>query len=235
MRSPLTPSAKELPSFSALWDSRPLSGSVKVPVQHYASNSSHACYSSPIPSPFLPPISCHLGSQAPPSPTPSNNCYQQNGSASPPPFGCTYSSASLEPALARMHNNRPQCPHCSESFSTTYNLQAHIKSTHFDDRPFHCTKCPAKFSKSFNLKRHETLHSGQKPFQCAVCNARFTQRGHWRSHILAKHRKNEIQQIPKPVGCNSGEGAVQVVFVCGFCGDRFASRGGLEFHSVIHV
>ncbi|KAI9144713.1 hypothetical protein BKA69DRAFT_1013217, partial [Paraphysoderma sedebokerense] len=45
-------------------------------------------------------------------------------------------------------------------------------------RPFKCTfpSCSASFSRNHDLKRHETVHTGEKNHVCDECNRAFGRR-----------------------------------------------------------
>lgn len=46
--------------------------------------------------------------------------------------------------------------------------------THTGEKPFGCTLCPERFSRSDNLTVHHRTHMGEKPYVCSVCSKGFS-------------------------------------------------------------
>lgn len=58
-----------------------------------------------------------------------------------------------------------------------------------NNRKFKCKICSKRFGRSFSLKTHIIIHSGDKPFACPVegCSKRYSAKGNLVSHIKVKH------------------------------------------------
>ncbi|KAK0100404.1 hypothetical protein ONS96_007684 [Cadophora gregata f. sp. sojae] len=52
-------------------------------------------------------------------------------------------------------------------------------------KDFCCSRCPKRFSRSENLRRHLATHDSVGKYRCVVCDKHFT-----RSDLLKRHRKN---------------------------------------------
>ena len=51
--------------------------------------------------------------------------------------------------------NKLKCPHCSETYAQSHNLNRHIKHKHTDNNSFSCDQC----SKQFTRKRSSVKRS----------------------------------------------------------------------------
>ena len=47
---------------------------------------------------------------------------------------------------------------------------------------FQCQFCNKAFQTSFNVKKHERIHTGEKPYACEICGRRFSEKGNMKTH-----------------------------------------------------
>lgn len=70
-------------------------------------------------------------------------------------------------------------------------MQYHKLTEHFDEKPFSCDECGAKFAANSTLKNHLRLHTGDRPFMCKHCLMTFTQASALAYHTKKKHSEGE--------------------------------------------
>ncbi|KIO21345.1 hypothetical protein M407DRAFT_29063 [Tulasnella calospora MUT 4182] len=71
-------------------------------------------------------------------------------------------------------------PACGKTFSKLFQLRKH-EALHSFDRPFKCSRCPAAFARKYDFKRHEKSHN-TVVYRCGGCHRRFTRRDALRRH-----------------------------------------------------
>lgn len=97
----------------------------------------------------------------------------------PPPLPSETPQQQQQPATTKriIKEKLYQCQRCSKRFTRLYNLKSH-QNIHTKERPFACTfeNCSWKFARPHDLKRHMLLHTGEKPHGCPYCERRFPRR-----------------------------------------------------------
>lgn len=74
-------------------------------------------------------------------------------------------------------------------------MQYHKLTEHFDEKPFSCEECGAKFAANSTLKNHLRLHTGDRPFMCKHCLMTFTQASALAYHTKKKHSEGKTWGI----------------------------------------
>lgn len=76
-----------------------------------------------------------------------------------------------------------KCSLCTYSTSKSFNLKKHIW-IHTGEKPYKCCHCTKQFTQKSHLERHLRIHTGEKPYTCHVCFKHFSD-----SRNLSKHLK----------------------------------------------
>lgn len=63
----------------------------------------------------------------------------------------------------------------------------HKRTEHFEEKPFACEDCGAKFGANSSLKNHMRLHTGEKPYRCKHCDMSFSVAAALAYHTKKKH------------------------------------------------
>lgn len=80
------------------------------------------------------------------------------------------SKAGLQNHIETIHEViRYPCPHCSKLYSTTYDLNYHLK-THTGEGLHECPVCSKQFMTAYLLKRHKGIHEEPNPEDIRVCD-----------------------------------------------------------------
>lgn len=78
---------------------------------------------------------------------------------------------------------------------TFLGMQYHKLTEHFDEKPFSCEECGAKFAANSTLKNHLRLHTGDRPFMCKHCLMTFTQASALAYHTKKKHSEGKAWRV----------------------------------------
>ncbi|KAJ9585794.1 hypothetical protein L9F63_002431 [Diploptera punctata] len=112
-------------------------------------------------------------------------------------------------------NNLPFiCDKCPKRFAKRIDLRRH-ESVHNQQRGFECPICEKWFPNKTSFGRHERTHTGERPFSCEHCGKSFSQ-----GAILARHVMTHTGMKP---------------FKCDVCNKGFTQREGLRVHIRQHT
>ncbi|KAM8927988.1 zinc finger and BTB domain-containing protein 40 isoform 2-T2 [Pelodytes ibericus] len=131
------------------------------------------------------------------------------------------------------------CDICGKEFAHPSGLQYHKRTEHFEEKPFSCKECGAKFAANSTLKNHQRLHTGEKPFVCKHCHMTFTQAAALSYHTKKKHSEGKMYvcqycdavfaqsiELTRHVRTHTGDKP----YVCRECGKGFSQANGLSIH-----
>ncbi|KAK2503729.1 hypothetical protein MC885_006864 [Smutsia gigantea] len=153
-----------------------------------------------------------------------------------------------EPSVPKKKKKRlpVMCDLCGREFAHASGMQYHKLTEHFDEKPFSCEECGAKFAANSTLKNHLRLHTGDRPFMCKHCLMTFTQ-----ASALAYHtKKKHSEDIEDPYDCKKCRMSFPTLqdhrkhihevhskeyHPCPTCGKIFSAPSMLERHMVTHV
>ena len=121
--------------------------------------------------------------------------------------------------------------------STSSNIQSG-----FTEGPHTCEQCGKTFARSWHLKRHFFIHTGERPFICVYCGEGFATGYDLKLH----HRKHTGESSSPFMRCPemSSNGELrsnmkwhtdEQPFECSLCGECFSHNCDLKAHSCTHV
>uniref|UniRef100_A0A672Y884 Zinc finger and BTB domain containing 40 n=1 Tax=Sphaeramia orbicularis TaxID=375764 RepID=A0A672Y884_9TELE len=131
------------------------------------------------------------------------------------------------------------CDLCGRTFAHPSGMMYHMRTEHFEEKPFACEECGAKFGANSSLKNHMRLHTGEKPYHCKHCDMGFSVAAALAYHTKKKHSEGKMYvcQYCKAVFAQSIELTRHVrthtgdrPYVCRECGKGYSQASGLTVH-----
>nr|XP_046237521.1 zinc finger and BTB domain-containing protein 40 [Scatophagus argus] len=131
------------------------------------------------------------------------------------------------------------CDLCGRNFAHPSGMIYHKRTEHFEEKPFACEDCGAKFGANSSLKNHMRLHTGEKPYHCKHCDMSFSVAAALAYHTKKKHSEGKMYvcQYCKAVFAQSIELTRHVrthtgdrPYVCRECGKGYSQASGLTVH-----
>ncbi|XP_022062098.2 zinc finger and BTB domain-containing protein 40 isoform X1 [Acanthochromis polyacanthus] len=151
----------------------------------------------------------------------------------------------LQRHRAEVHRNtgrvkkKVACDLCGRTFAHPSGMIYHKRTEHFEEKPFACEECGAKFGANSSLKNHMRLHTGEKPYRCKHCDMSFSVAAALAYHTKKKHSEGKMYvcQYCKAVFAQSIELTRHVrthtgdrPYVCRECGKGYSQASGLTVH-----
>ena len=110
--------------------------------------------------------------------------------------------SNLPPGAVRGGYGQHSCPYpgCERRFTLTANLRVHVRTIHYQERPYPCPHpgCLKRFTQRGNANTHyRTVHMREMRFRCPVlrCGKRFGQKANLLLHALKLHGLGEVDLL----------------------------------------
>ncbi|CAG0883486.1 unnamed protein product [Cyprideis torosa] len=128
------------------------------------------------------------------------------------------------------------CPYCDKCFPSNIRRNEHVRKKHSEEKPYHCPRCPEKFSDFRSEANHRMDVHGEKNLihECWKCG---------KTYVNAdRHRKHESicvggEKASKKERKANGEMATSLYsesYDCGVCGRSYTQRKHLNRHTKSH-
>ncbi|XP_068170955.1 zinc finger and BTB domain-containing protein 40 isoform X2 [Antennarius striatus] len=140
---------------------------------------------------------------------------------------------------AQTKKKKVPCDLCGRTFAHPSGMIYHKRTEHFEEKPFACDDCGAKFGANSSLKNHMRLHTGEKPYSCKHCDMSFRVAAALAYHTKKKHSEGKMYvcQYCKAIFAQSIELTRHVrthtgdrPYVCRECGKGYSQASGLTVH-----
>ncbi|XP_071403644.1 zinc finger and BTB domain-containing protein 40 [Centroberyx affinis] len=131
------------------------------------------------------------------------------------------------------------CDLCGRTFAHPSGMIYHKRTEHFEEKPFACEECGAKFGANSSLKNHMRLHTGEKPYHCKHCDMSFSVAAALAYHTKKKHSEGKMYacqycealfaqsiELTRHVRTHTGDRP----YVCRECGKGYSQASGLTVH-----
>ena len=79
-------------------------------------------------------------------------------------------------------------------FSRTWTLKFHMM-IHSGEKSYQCSQCDKAFNETSALMKHMRNHTGEKPYQCSQCDKAFTQAVSLKLHTRTHNGENHTTVV----------------------------------------